>query len=143
MLEVWLFWLCLFIILAIIELATVNLITIWFALGALASCICSLLTTNFVIQLAVFVIISLLSLILTKPFLKKIKHKEIIKTNLDRVIGKTGIVSKEITPLIPGEIHVDGKYWTAISDKPIQKDCLVEIKAIEGVKLRVIERKEK
>ena len=70
--------------------------------------------------------------------MKKLKVKE-SRTNLDRVVGMNGIVTQDIDKLKPGEVKVDGKMWTAISDKEIKKGKVVEILKIEGVKLKVKE----
>ena len=59
------------------------------------------------------------------------------KTNLDRVIGMQGIVTEKITKTTPGEVKVDGKKWTAISNKIIEVDSIVKILDIDGVKLKV------
>lgn len=135
-------WLIFFIILVIIELITVNLVTIWFALGALITSLVSLYTTDTVILLAFFVITSLLLLILTKPVVKKLKVKKVVATNLDQVIGKTGIVSVPIEKDKIGEVKVLGKTWSAYSDKEISKDKKVKILSISGVKLKVEEKGE-
>ena len=135
-------WLIFFIILVIIELITVNLVTIWFALGALITSLVSLYTTDTVILLAFFVITSLLLLILTKPVVKKLNVKKVVATNLDQVIGKTGIVSVPIEKDKRGEVKVLGKTWSAYSDKEISKDKKVKILSISGVKLKVVEKGE-
>ena len=135
-------WLTIFIILVIIELLTINLVTIWFAIGALITAIASLFTDNNLILCSIFAIVSSISLVLTQKIVKNAKNKKTIATNLDRVIGKIGIVTKEITSLEPGEVKVDGKYWSAISNSKIKKDSTVEILAIDGVKLKVKKTKE-
>ena len=134
-------WIFLAIVLFIIEILTSNLVTIWFAAGALVTGIFSLFVKDTSIQIIIFLIVSTLSLILTKPVVKKLKSK-IVPTNLDRVIGKIGIVTEDITKLEPGEVKVDGKKWSAISTKKITKGSKVEILAIDGVKLKVKEIKE-
>lgn len=135
-------WLIVFVALSFLELATVNLVSIWFAIGALASFVTSLLTEDATIQIAVFVFVSFISLVCTKSIVKKLRTKEIIPTNLDRVIGKIGVVTEEITKLDPGEVKVDGKRWTAVSSKKIHVGSKVEILSIDGVKLSVKEVKE-
>lgn len=135
-------WLIFFIILVIIELITVNLVTIWFAFGALVTSLVSLYTTDTVILLAVFTLVSLLLLLITKPVVKKLKVKKVVATNLDQVIGKTGIVSVPIEKDKIGEVKVLGKTWSAYSDKEISKDKKVKILSISGVKLKVEEKEE-
>ena len=132
-------WLIIFVALIFLELHTINLVSIWFAIGSLASFFVSLCVEDMTIQVAVFVGVSLLSLLLTRNFVKKIKSTKIEKTNLDRVIGKVGYVTEDITKLNPGEVKVDGKKWAAISEKEIPAGKSVEILEIDGVKLVVKE----
>ncbi len=135
-------WLIFFIILVIIELITVNLVTIWFAFGALVTSLVSLYTTDTVILLAVFTLVSLLLLLITKPVVKKLKVKKVVATNLDQVIGKTGVVTEPIAKDKIGEVKVLGKRWSAYSDREISKDKKVKILSISGVKLKVEEKEE-
>ena len=135
-------WFMLAIVLIFVEIATVNLVCIWFAIGCLLAGIVGLITENVMIQVGVFLIVSILSLILTKPFIKKLRPKGIVRTNLDRVVGQIGIVTSDIDKLEPGEVKVDGKKWMAVSDTKIIKGSKVEILAIDGVKLKVKEIKE-
>ena len=137
-----LFWLVLFIVLALFELATVNLVSIWFSLGALITTFVSLVTDNLMIHLAVFTISSILLLLLTKPFVKKMKKREGVPTNLDMVIGKTGVVTEKIEKDEIGEVKVLGKKWSAYSDKEIEENSKVKILSINGEKLKVEEIKE-
>ena len=137
-----LFWLVLFVILALFELATVNLVSIWFAIGAIIATFVSLVTDNIMIHLAVFTITSILLLLSTKPFVKKIKRKDVVPTNLDRVIGKVGEVTEKIEKDGIGEVKVLGKRWSAYSDKEIKENCKVKVLSINGVKLKVEEFKE-
>ena len=137
-----LFWLVLFVVLALFELATVNLVSIWFSLGALITTFVSLVTDNLMIHLAVFTISSILLLLLTKPFVKKMKKREEVPTNLDMVIGKTGVVTETIEKDDIGEVKVLGKKWSAYSDKEIKENSKVKVLSINGVKLKVEEIKE-
>ena len=89
-------WFISFIVFLIIEALTVNLVTIWFAIGALASTISCLFTDSIIIQATVFVIVSVLSLFATQPLIRKFRKTSVIPTNFDRVIGKIGVVTKKI-----------------------------------------------
>lgn len=135
-------WMIIFILLILLELGTVNLVSIWFALGSLAAFVLSFFIDNITIQIALFVGVSFISLLLTRGFVEKICGNKIIPTNLDRVIGQIGIVTEEITKLEPGEVKVDGKRWSAVSNKKIKVGSKVEILSIDGVKLNVKEVKE-
>ena len=111
-------WLAIVICLAILEMSTVSLVSIWFVLSGILAMITSRITNNITIQIAVFVVFGLIFMLLTKKFVKKaIPEKS--KTNLDRIIGMTGIVTEKITKDHPGEVKVDGKRWTAVSDSTI------------------------
>ena len=137
-----LFWLVLFVVLALFELVTVNLVSIWFSLGALITTFVSLATDNLMIHLAFFTISSILLLLLTKPFVKKMKKREGVPTNLDMVIGKTGVVTEKIEKDEIGEVKVLGKKWSAYSNKEIEENSKVKVLSINGVKLKVEEIKE-
>ena len=137
-----LFWLVLFVVLALFELVTVNLVSIWFSLGALITTFVSLATDNLMIHLAFFTISSILLLLLTKPFVKKMKKREGVPTNLDMVIGKTGVVTEKIEKDGIGEVKVLGKKWSAYTNTEIEEHSKVKVLSINGVKLKVEEIKE-
>lgn len=136
------FWFITFLILLFIELITVNLVTIWFAIGSLGALITASITDMVVIQIIVFIILSVVSLIVTKPIVKKIRTRKITPTNLDRVIGRIGTVTKKITKDSYGEVKVEGSIWTAKANKEIREKSQVKVLKIEGVKLLVEEIKE-
>lgn len=134
-------WLLLFVIFIIVEANTFNLITIWFAIGALGAFIVTYITDKVLVQVVVFTITTTLSLMLTRPFANKLlKNHKPVKTNLDSVIGKVGIVEVEIKPNALGRVTVLGKDWAAKSDKKIKIGSKVEVLNIEGVKLIVKEK---
>ncbi len=135
-------WLMISLGLIVVELLTVNLVCIWFAIGAFFAGLTTFITDSNVIQIIVFLVVSVVALFLTRPLVKKYLVKDIEKTNYDKVIGMVGIVTKDIGKLEYGEVKVDGKYWTAKADKKIKEGSKVEILSIEGVKLVVKERKE-
>jgi len=135
---VWI-WLGVVIALALIECMTVDLVTIWFVASGLVTLVLSFFIDSYFIQFLVFVILGLVLLVTTRKYLVRLIGKKTEKTNLDRVIGMTAIVTEEIKKNSPGEVKVDGKRWTAISDKKIKVDSTVKVLEIDGVKLRVEE----
>lgn len=137
-----LMWFISFIILLVIELVTVNLVTIWFAIGALASMILSFFVDSFVIQIIVFIVVSVIALLVTKPIVKKFKGFSVTPTNSDMVIGKTGVVTKKIEANKYGEVKIFGNSWTATSDEEIEEKEKVKVLSIEGVKL-IVKKEEK
>lgn len=135
------FWLIVVIILSVVECMTIDLVTIWYIASGLCTIVLSLFIDNFVIQFAFFTILGTILLITTKSFLKDVLKSKDIKTNFDRVIGMKGIVTEEINENFIGEVKVDGKRWSAISDKKIDLNKEVVILDIDGVKLKVEEVK--
>lgn len=138
---VWI-WLGIVIGLTLIELTTVNLVTIWFVASALVSMILAIFIDNYFIQFFVFVILGVILLITTRDYLVKLTKSKNCKTNLDRVIGMSAIVTEEIRKNNPGEVKVDGKRWTAVSMKKIKVGKEVKVLSIDGVKLNVEEIEE-
>lgn len=138
------YWIILFLVLLFIELATVNLVSIWFAIGAVVAFIISVFTDSILVQLLVFVVVSIVALFITLPLVRKIKNKsKTIPTNLDRVIGKKAEVVKEIKPNHYGEVKVFDNVWTATSDDSFQIGDKVIVDKIDGVKLVVRKEEEK
>jgi len=133
-------WFVAIIVFAVIEASTVQFVSIWFAGGSLCAFIASLLGASELIQWIVFVLASALLLIFTRPLVKKLMKKDKAVTGTDLLIGKTAVMTKETDNLgDQGEAKADGKYWTVKSfdGQPIQKDVVVTIEKIEGVKLIV------
>jgi membrane protein implicated in regulation of membrane protease activity len=136
------YWLLVIFAFLLIEAFTMNLVTIWFAFGALCAFISVYFTDNLVIQLIVFLVFSIISLILTRPILKKYINCNIEKTNIDKVIGQIGIALTDIEPLKNGRVKVDGKNWMATSEDKIKENEKVEVLKIEGAKI-IVRKKEK
>ena len=134
-------WLILIILLSIIEMITPNLVCIWFIISGVFTLLATFFTDSFLIQFAIFVLIGVVLLLLTKITNKKLISKT-ETTNFDRIIGMTGIVTEEITQNKPGEVKVDGKYWTAIANEKISSNTTVKIIKIDSTKLTV-EKEEK
>lgn len=135
-----LFWLIFAVVMAVLEGATVQLVSIWFCIGGTAACITSLFTDNIIIQAVVFVLVTAVALAVTRPLVKKMKQKKAEPTNADRYIGKTGIVTQTIdNSQAQGMVKVDNQKWTARSSSGelIPEGASVTVTAIEGVKLIV------
>ena len=133
-------WFALMAVMLIIELFTAGLTTIWFAAGALVALILALIKVGVGVQVAVFLILSLVLLATTrKIFVNKLKTGS-EKTNVDALVGEEAVVLEDITPFNTGLVKVKGQNWTAVAydkDATILKDTTVKVKAIEGVKLIV------
>lgn len=141
--NLWVLWLIIIFILIIAEVSTVNLVSIWFIASGLVALILSIFYDNFFVQFAIFVILGIILLLTTRKFLTKLlKTNENTKTNLDRIIGSTAIVTVPILKNKIGEVKVEGKCWSAISDDEINENALVTVEKIDGVKL-IVRKKEK
>ena len=132
-------WLIAMIVLLIIEAVVPGLISIWFALGALAALVAALFHAPFWLQVVWFLVVSILTLLLTRPFVKKYVNNRVTPTNADMVIGKEAVVTEAIDNLQEkGAVRLDGKIWTArMSDENAGAEVgeTVRILRIEGVKL--------
>lgn len=135
-------WLVLLAVLIVIEIATLGLTTIWFAGGALTAFLASLLGGPVWLQIVLFLVVSVLLLIFTRPVAVKYMNKEVQKTNVDSIPGETGIVIQTIDNLkAQGQVMVKGMEWSARTKdgKIIEEGKVVNVTAVEGVKLIVEE----
>ena len=134
------FWLGAIVFFGVVEGVTAGLVSIWFVLGAAAALIAALLNATLTAQFAVFLIVSALALVATRPLVKKLRAGKPVPTNLDRVIGSAGRVTETVdNSIASGAVYVDGKTWTARSadDSILPKGQMVRIVKMEGVKLFV------
>lgn len=130
-------WLGIIIILSILELETVSLFSIWFIVSGIVSLILSILNVNFTICFGVFVILGIILLVTTRKSLLKLLKVKKENTNLDRIIGKKGVVTENITKDNVGEVKVDGKKWSAYSNENLKEGTVVRVLEINSVKLKV------
>lgn len=133
-------WLILVILMIVVEVATYQLVAVWFALGAAVALIVSLFDLSTTVQILVFVIVSLIALVLSRPMVKKLQSAPKEKTNADRIIGQTAKVLQPITPDQKGRVEVDGQDWAAAAQNKGDSFAAgedVTIIRIEGVTLYV------
>ena len=134
------FWIAALIFFIIVEAVTVGLASIWFAIGALAALICALLNGPVWLQTTWFLTVSVITLILTRPLVKKYVNSRAVPTNADRNIGRTATVTERIDNLAStGAVRIDGVLWTArsVSGEPIEEGARVVVREIQGVKVIV------
>lgn len=137
-------WIAVTVAFIIIEAITTQLLTIWFAAGAAAAVIATLLDASPLVQCIVFVAVSLIALIATRPLVKKLTKQKFSPTNADRFIGETAIVTENISNIAQtGLVKLQGTLWTARSadGEAIPEGETVTVKKIEGVKL-IVEKAE-
>lgn len=133
-------WLIALIALSVFEAVTVGLVSIWFAVGALFGLFASFFTDSILVQVIVFIVVSLISLVAMRPLVQRYMVPRQTPTNADRVIGQEGVVTLAIENLeAQGQVKVQGAIWTARSTTgtPIPEGTIVRIERIEGVKLMV------
>ena len=133
----WAIWLIIAGIFFIGEIMTVGFLLFWFGFGSLVAMIVSFFTSNIIIQTSVFLVVSVLLLLITKPFVKKfVDKKPTVITNAYNIIGKKAIVLEDIDPIqSKGLVKIGTETWSAESeaDEKISKDTEVEVNAIKGV----------
>lgn len=137
------YWLIIVIVMAVIEIITLGLTTIWFAGGALGAFIASLLGADLAVQIILFIVVSVALMALTRPLAVNYLKRDRVKTNAESLIGKLGVVKEKVDNLnAQGIVSVEGQEWTAraIDDEMIPLYAVVEVVEIRGVKLMVREK---
>lgn len=138
-------WLGVALLMGILEMATVQLVSIWFVFGAIGAAVTCVFTDNIPIQFGVFVVISLVALIVTRPLVKRFKERaKTVHTNIDMNIGKEVSVLSEINnEKETGEIKIGDTIWMArtIDGSVVPQGAHVVIQAVEGVKMMVLPQK--
>ena len=135
-------WLVVLAILLVIEFLTLGLTTVWFAGGALVAFLVSLAGGPLWLQLLLFIAVSVVLLLFTRPLAVKYLNKDVHKTNVDSIPGQKGIVTATIDNLkAEGQVTIQGMEWTARAKNgnTIEKGKVVRVTAVEGVKLIVEE----
>ena len=126
-------WIGLMVAFTVIEAVTVQLVTIWFAVGSLVALIANIAGANIVVQWLIFVAVSAVCLLATRPVVKKVVNAKAQPTNADRCIGQTAL------EIGTGQVNSKGIIWTArsLNGEQIEKGASVVIEQIEGVKVLV------
>ena len=133
-------WLVAMVLLLMMEASTVSLVSLWFAVGALAALVVSFITGTLWVQILVFLVVSGGMLALLRPVAKKYFTPKLVKTNVDAVVNSTGLVTEAIdNRLSAGRVKLAGMEWSArsTSGEPIEKDILIRVDRVEGVKVFV------
>lgn len=135
-----LLWFAAAVALLVVEVSTVQLVSIWFCLGAVAATMAAIWRLSGTMQLGIFFAVSAVALAATRPMVKQAIHFKKVPTNADSFIGMAGSVLEDIDNLTQtGRVRVGGLDWTARSQtgEPIRVGDTVVVEAIEGVKLMV------
>ena len=138
-------WLGLTVAFLIAEASTVTVISLWFAAGALAAMLVSLFSGAIWLQTVIFVTVSAIMLTTLRPLVRKHITPKLTKTNVDAVIGSTGLVTVAIDNVTAeGQVKLGAMVWTARSTtgEPIPEGTLIRVDRIEGVKVFVTPARE-
>lgn len=134
-------WLIILIVMIVIELATMGLTTIWFAGGSLVATIAAACSAPLWLQITLFFVVSVVLLWFTRPIALKYFNRGRIRTNVEAMIGRQGIVTGEINNIEgTGEVKIDGMEWTArtlMDGMILPVGTIVIVHAVNGVKVIV------
>ena len=134
-------WIILAVAFLVVEFGTVALISLWFVVGALAALAACLLGAALWLQVLLFALVSLLMLLLLRPFLRRYVDPQQVPPNVDAVIGREGVVTETIDNIQgTGAVRLGGMTWTArtADGSALPVDTIVAVRAVEGVKLIVV-----
>lgn len=130
-------WIGIAIIFGIVEGATMGLVTIWFTIGAGAAAVAAAFDASIFVQIIIFIVVSFVLLIFTRPIMKKKLKVGKEKNNVDQYVGEIGMVIEDIKPFHQGRIRLKSLEWAAVGDNPeigIVEGKEVKVVRIEGVK---------
>ena len=133
-------WIGLIVVTAAVEAATVQLVTVWFAVGGVAGLIAYAAGLEIWLQILIFAIVSAVALAVTRPLVKKFTNGRRMPTNADRFIGEKAVVTEKIeNDLSKGAVKIGGLEWTArsVDSETAEVGEQVTVEAIEGAQLIV------
>mgnify|MGYP004468424939 FL=1 len=133
-------WLGLVILFLIAEGATVSLVSLWFAAGAVVAMFAALLGAGAWLQTGLFLVVSGALLLMLRPIVRRYLVPKITATNVDSLVGATGLVTEAIDNVTAsGQVKLGAMEWTARSTtgENIPQGTLIRVDRIEGVKVYV------
>ena len=128
-------WIIILVLTVIFEILTTDLTSMWFSLGAFAALLLNLFVKDNLwwLQVVIFAVVAIVSIIFFKPLLKKKMMNQKAKTNIDALLNKTVVVVEPIAPNSPGTIKTEGIEWTAVTETDsFEPGDLVEIVSVSG-----------
>ncbi|OQB14820.1 MAG: hypothetical protein BWY15_00975 [Firmicutes bacterium ADurb.Bin193] len=139
------FWIFIAIVMGVVEATSMALVSIWFCVGAVAAAIVATFVPSVFVQSVVFVAVTGILLIFTRPLAKRLMKQEYVPTNADRIIGSDGLVTETIDPIEgTGKVKISGQIWSARSEDSakIDEGTMVKIIKISGAHAVVRSREE-
>ena len=132
-------WLAAAVIFLIIEIGTPSLVFACFVIGSIGAAVTSWLGGSYLIQLAIFAGISIVLIPVTRPLARKITKPSPQPTNVDAMIGRTGVVLQKIDPQEDtGQVRVDGQVWKAQAEYDIAEGARIKVLSVVGARLNVV-----
>lgn len=132
-------WIAVIVIAIVVELLTDQLVSIWFVPGAIVAVVLDFFSVELIVQVLVFLVVSVIGIVIARLFLKKFRADSDSKTNINAIIGERCVVTERIDNYAGcGQARVNGQIWSARG--AFENDCfevgeVLNIVAIEGVKL--------
>lgn len=139
------FWIFIAIVMGVVEASTMTLVSIWFCVGAVAAMLASMFSASLFVQCVVFVIVTAIALVATRPLAKRLTNGRFTPTNADRIIGSEAVVTQRIDHIKgTGQVSISGQIWSAKSEdlSEIAEKTLVIVTKIAGVHAIVRPKKE-
>ena len=135
----WPIWLIISGIFFVAEIITTGFLVFWFGVGALFAMMVSIFFDSIFIQTLVFIIVSVIFMIFTRPLVNKmISIRDTMPTNIYNIIKKEGYVMEDINNTdYSGKVKINGELWSAISDTPLKTGTKIRVIEVDGVKLKV------
>lgn len=133
-------WIAAAVVFAVIEAATAQILTLWFCIGSIGAILANVCGASVTVQVIVFVAVSVLTLVIARPYLRRFTRTKVQPTNLDMCVGQPALVTETIDNLAEtGQAKIRGNLWTARSadGSVIESGKTVTVVRIEGVKLIV------
>lgn len=134
------FWGVMFALMVIAEFATMQFVSIWFAVGSLGAFFGAMANLGFTGQLAIFVLLSVILLAATRPLFKKLTVKSVVPMNADKEIGCTAVIIEEVNAAAgTGRVRLNGVDWMAVSEdgSVLPENTVVTVQQVQGAKLIV------
>lgn len=136
------FWIIVAVVCGVVEAISLGITSIWFVVGAIVALVLASFEVPFIVQIVVFLVVSIALLIYTRPIATKYLKLGKEKTNVDAVIGQIGVVIERIDNVMgKGQVKIGGQIWSAKSEnkEDIPKDMEVEVIEVKGVRVIVKE----
>ncbi|MDF1542891.1 MAG: NfeD family protein [Anaerosomatales bacterium] len=133
-------WVLLAAFLLIAEIFTAGFFMLPFGIGAAVAALMEFLGVSVGWQWVAFVVVSALMLIVLRRYADRITHEPPMRTGVDRLVGKSGVVIEELTPdSRVGMVRIEREEWRADApgNEPVPVGTRVVVDRVDGTHLVV------